>query len=135
MKPQVGIVSPFAPLGRNPDGSLLNLQGTMLSVATVLTKYLSLLNSSVRNSNQHVQENAWLWPWLVHVLLWSCYRLGGSSVFQPGTRVYTPVGPWFIVIVILAHAIAGVVKTKKQWRKKGNFLTRHPCPFCHSSSP
>ncbi len=37
-----------APLGRGPDGLEFWLQGTMLKVASVSTKYLSLVNSSVR---------------------------------------------------------------------------------------
>ncbi len=36
------------PLRRGPDGSALDGQGTILNVAPVSTKYLSLVNSSVR---------------------------------------------------------------------------------------
>jgi hypothetical protein len=38
----------FAPLSRGPDGLVLKVQGTMLRVAPVSTKYLSLVNLSVR---------------------------------------------------------------------------------------
>jgi hypothetical protein len=39
---------PSAPLRRGPDGLEFWLQGTMLKVAPVSTKYLSLVNSSVK---------------------------------------------------------------------------------------
>ncbi len=39
---------PSAPLRGGPDGLELWLQGSMLEVAPVSTKYLSLVNSSVR---------------------------------------------------------------------------------------
>jgi hypothetical protein len=45
MKPQEGIGYPSAPLRRGPDGLEFRLQGTMLKVAPVSTKYLSLVNS------------------------------------------------------------------------------------------
>jgi hypothetical protein len=48
MKPQEGMVCPSAPLSRGPDGLEFSLQGTMLQVAPVLTKYLSIVSSSVR---------------------------------------------------------------------------------------
>jgi hypothetical protein len=48
MKPQKGIGCPSAPLRRGPDGLEFLVQGTMLSVAPVSTKYLSFVNSSVR---------------------------------------------------------------------------------------
>ncbi len=40
---------PSAPLRRGPDGLEFWLQGTMLKFALLSTKYLSLVNSSVRN--------------------------------------------------------------------------------------
>jgi hypothetical protein len=43
-----GMVCPSAPLSRVPDGLEFSLQGTMLQVAPVLTKYLSIVSSSVR---------------------------------------------------------------------------------------
>jgi hypothetical protein len=39
---------PSAPFKRGPDGLEFWLQGTMLKVAPVSTKYLSLVNSSVK---------------------------------------------------------------------------------------
>jgi hypothetical protein len=48
MKPQEGMVCPFAPLSKGPDGLEFWLQGTMLKVAPVSTKYLSFVSSSVR---------------------------------------------------------------------------------------
>jgi hypothetical protein len=48
MKPQEGMVCPSAPLSRGPDGLEFWLQGTMLKVAPVSTKYLSFVSSSVR---------------------------------------------------------------------------------------
>jgi hypothetical protein len=48
IKPQEGIGWPSAPLRRGPDGLEFWLQGTMLKVAPVSTKYLSLVNSSVK---------------------------------------------------------------------------------------
>ncbi len=48
-KPQEGMGWLSAPLGRGPDGLELWLQGTMLKVAPVSIKSLSLVNSSVRN--------------------------------------------------------------------------------------
>jgi hypothetical protein len=47
MKPQEGIGCPSAPLRRGPDGLEFLLQGTMLKVAPVSTRYLSFVNSSV----------------------------------------------------------------------------------------
>jgi hypothetical protein len=47
MKPQEGKGCPSAPLRRGPDGFKFLVQGTMLSVAPVSTKYLSFVNSSV----------------------------------------------------------------------------------------
>ncbi len=51
MKPQEGIGCPSAPLRRGQDGLAFWLQGTMLSVAPVSTKYLSFVNFSVRKIN------------------------------------------------------------------------------------
>ncbi len=48
MKPQERIGCPSAPLSRGPDGLEFLLQGTMLKVAPVSTKYLSFVSSSVR---------------------------------------------------------------------------------------
>jgi hypothetical protein len=48
MKPQEGIGCPSAPLRRGPDGLEFWLQGTMLKVAPVSTKYLSMVSLSVR---------------------------------------------------------------------------------------
>jgi hypothetical protein len=42
---------PSASLRRGPDGLEFWLQGTMLRVAPVSTKYLSFVNSSVRKIN------------------------------------------------------------------------------------
>jgi hypothetical protein len=49
---------PSAPLRRGPDELEFWLQGTMLKVAPVSTKYLSLVNSRSKKSSQHLQENA-----------------------------------------------------------------------------
>jgi hypothetical protein len=51
MKPQEGIGCPSAPLRRGQDGLEFCLQGTMLNVAPVSTKYLSFVNSSVKKIN------------------------------------------------------------------------------------
>jgi hypothetical protein len=51
MKPQEGIGCPSAPLRRRPDGLEFWLQGIMLKVAPVSTKYLSFVNSSVKKIN------------------------------------------------------------------------------------
>jgi hypothetical protein len=48
MKPQEGAGCPSAPLRRGPDGLEFWLQGTMLKVTPVLSKYLSLVSLSVR---------------------------------------------------------------------------------------
>jgi hypothetical protein len=48
MKPQEGMVCPYAPLSRGPDGVEFWLQGTMLKVAPVSTKYLSFVSLSIR---------------------------------------------------------------------------------------
>jgi hypothetical protein len=48
MKPQEGIGCPSAPLRRGPDRLEFWLQGTMLKVAPVSTKYLSFVSSSIR---------------------------------------------------------------------------------------
>jgi hypothetical protein len=49
---------PSAPLRRGLDGPELLLQGTMLRVATVSTKYLSLVNLSVGDSRSSVWVTA-----------------------------------------------------------------------------
>jgi hypothetical protein len=51
MKPQEGIGCPSAPLRRGLDGLKFWLQGTILKVAPVSTRYLSLGNSPVRKLN------------------------------------------------------------------------------------
>jgi hypothetical protein len=51
MKPQEGIGCPSAPLRRGPDGLEFWLQGTMLKVAPVSTKYLPFVNSLVKKIN------------------------------------------------------------------------------------
>ncbi len=51
MKPQEGIGCPSAPLRRGPDGLVIWVQWTMLSVVPISTKYLSFVNSPVRNIN------------------------------------------------------------------------------------
>ncbi len=48
INPQEGIGCPSAPLRRGPDGLEFAVQGTMLKVAPVSTKCLSLVNLSVR---------------------------------------------------------------------------------------
>jgi hypothetical protein len=50
MNPQEGMGCPSVPLRRGPNGVVLELKGTILSVAPVPTKYeyLSRVNSSVR---------------------------------------------------------------------------------------
>ncbi len=48
MKPQERMGWPSAPFRMGPDGLEFWLQGTMLKVALVSTKYLSLVNSSVK---------------------------------------------------------------------------------------
>ncbi len=51
MKLQEGIGCPSGLVRRGPDGLQFWLQGTMLKVAPVSTKYLSFVNSSVRKIN------------------------------------------------------------------------------------
>jgi sugar lactone lactonase YvrE len=51
MNPQDGIGNPFAPLRRGPDGLAFDSHGIMLYVAPVSTKYLLLVNTSVRKIN------------------------------------------------------------------------------------
>jgi hypothetical protein len=51
MKQQEGIGKPFVPMRWGPDGLLFDLQGKMLNIAPVFTKYLSLVNLSVRKIN------------------------------------------------------------------------------------
>jgi hypothetical protein len=48
MKPQEGIGLPSAPLRRGPAGPALDVQGTILNVVPVSTKYLLFINSSVK---------------------------------------------------------------------------------------
>jgi hypothetical protein len=49
-KPQEGIGWPSAPLRRGPDGPALDVEGTILNIAPVSTKYLSFVNLSVRKT-------------------------------------------------------------------------------------
>jgi hypothetical protein len=51
MKAQERIGCPSVPLRRGPDGLEFWLQGTMLKVAPVSTRYLSLVNLSVSKIN------------------------------------------------------------------------------------
>jgi hypothetical protein len=48
MKPQAWIGWPSTPLRRGPDRPALDLQGTILNVAPVSTKYLSFVKATVR---------------------------------------------------------------------------------------
>jgi hypothetical protein len=97
--------------------------------------HLSILR--LEQSSQHLQGNAWRWLWHVQALPPSLSRLGGSLVFRPDARFYTPVGPCIVVMVILAHAIAKVLKTerKKSWLEGGDFLNGHHCSSCRPSPP
>ncbi len=56
MKPLEGIGCPSVPLRRGPDGLEFWLQGTILKVAPVSTKYLSLVSLSVRKQTSNVSR-------------------------------------------------------------------------------
>jgi hypothetical protein len=104
MKPQEGMACPSAPLSRGPDGLEFWLQGTMLRVGLVSTKYLSFVSLSVRIMSPALAGK-------VIAVAVACAGLAAepSSVFRPSTGWSTPVSPIGIVIVKFAHAIARVL--------------------------
>jgi hypothetical protein len=119
MKPQERMVCPSAPLSKGPDGLEFWLQGTMLKVAPVSTKYLSFVSSSVRKMSPALAGK-----WIAVAV--ACAGLaanrkwsGGKLVFQPSTGWSTPVSPIGVVIVKFAHAIARVLKQMKIWAGGG----------------
>ncbi len=106
MKPQEGIGCPSVPLRRGPDG----LQGTMLNVAPVSTKYLSFVNSSVRKINP-----AFAWKCIAVAVRVSDLPpirkwFGSKLVFRQSTGQSAPVSLMRVVIVKFIHAIARVLK-------------------------
>jgi hypothetical protein len=113
MKSQEGISCPSAPLRRGPDGLEFWLQGTMLKVAPVSTKYLSLVSSSVRKISPALAGNC------IAVAV-ACVGLAAEptvvwrqAVFQPSTGWSTPVSLVGIIIMKFTHAIARVLKGLK----------------------
>jgi hypothetical protein len=108
---------PSAPLRRGPDGLEFWLQGTMLKVAPVSTKHLSLVNLSVRN--------------IKPAFAGKCIALGVTCVEKAAepkgvwrqisfpTKNRAPVSPIGVVVMKFAHAIARVLKRMKAWAGRG----------------
>ncbi len=126
---------PSAPLRRGPDGLEFWLQGTMLKGAPVLTKYLSLVNLSVKK--------------IKSTFAGKCIAVGVACVgkaaepkgvrrrisFRPRTGRNAPVSPIGVVIVKFAHAIASVLERVEIWAGRGgNFWGGRYRPFCCLSS-
>ncbi len=116
MKQQEGIGKPLVPLRWGPDGLLFDLQGTMLNIAPVLTKYLSLVNLSVRKINLASAEKCTV----------PAVACTGAVAKLPGARRLTS----FLTrskgqalglkkIVTPAHAIDGGLELLKRGGAKG----------------
>ncbi len=91
----------------------------MLKVALVSTKYLSLVNSSVKNIKPAFAGKC------IAVAV-ACVEKppnrkgsGGELVFRPRTGQNAPVSPIVIVVVKFKHAIARVLKRMKIWAGRG----------------
>jgi hypothetical protein len=82
----------------------------MLKVAQVSTKYLSLVNLSVKKIKPVFQENAKQWQWHLWEKPPKRKRSGGVISFPPRTGQNAPVSPFGVVIVKFTHAIARVLK-------------------------
>jgi hypothetical protein len=93
-----GIDNPFAPLRRVPDGLFFDAHGIMLNVALLSTKYLSLVNSSVRKIN----------PVSAGKCMAVAVVCAGFLFYRPGARAYTLVGPCVVVIIYLHMPLPGI---------------------------
>ncbi len=113
-----------APLRRGPDRLEFWLQGTMLKVAPVSTKYLSLVNSSVRNIKPAFAGKCIAVAVACVEKLPNWKKSGGKLVFLPRTGQNAPVSPIGVVVVKFAHAIARVLKRMKIWMERGRLLGR-----------
>jgi hypothetical protein len=95
---------PSAPLRREPDGLEFWLQGTMLKVAPVSTKYLSLVIRQSKKSSQRLQGKC-------TAVAVAC--VGKAAELKGGQNA--PVSPIGVVIVKFTHVIARVLKLMKIW--------------------
>jgi hypothetical protein len=110
MKPQEGIGCPSAPLRRRPDGLEFWLQGIMLKVAPVSTKYLSFVNSSVKKINPALAGKC-------IALAVACVGMAAESKvvwqqisFLTKHRSSAPVSLVGVVVVKFTNATARVLK-------------------------
>ncbi len=101
---------PSAPLRRGPDGIEFWLQGTMLKVAPVSNKCLSLVNSSVKKIKPACAGKC------IAVAVVCVGKAAKPKVvrrhlvFSPRTRRNAPVSPIGVIIVKFAHAIARILE-------------------------
>ncbi len=134
MKPQEGTGCPSAPLRRGPDGLEFQLQGTMLSVASVSTKYLSFINSSVKTIKPAFAGKCIAVAVACVGLAAEPKWFGSKLVFQPSTGRNAPVSLMGVIIVKYIHAIARVLKGIKVWQEGGDFWGGRCHSFCCLSS-
>ncbi len=126
-EPPRGVLLPICPLQRGPDGLEFRLQGTMLKVAPVSTKYLSLVSSSMRKISPALAGKC------IAVTV-ACVGsaanrkwFSGKLIFRPSTRFSTPMSLVGVVIMKFALAIARVLEGIEIWAGGGggNFWRGH----------
>ncbi len=110
---------PSAPLSRGPDGLEFWLQGTMLKVAPVSTKYLSLVNLSVKKIKPAFAGKCIAMAVACVGKAAEPKEVRWQLVFWPRTGRNALVSPIGIVIVKFTHAIARILKWMKIWGGRG----------------
>jgi hypothetical protein len=110
---------PSAPFRRGPDGLEFWLQGTMLKVAPVSTKYLTFVNSSVKKIKPAFAGKC------IAVAM-ACVEKAAETKgvrrrisFPTKNRANAPVTPIDVVVVKFAHALARVLKRVEIWAGRG----------------
>jgi hypothetical protein len=135
MKPQEGIGCLSASLRRGPDGVAFWLQGTMLSVAPVSTKYLSFVNLSVRKINPAFAGKC------IDMAV-ACVGLAAElkgarrqASFPSKHRAKQTCEPYGRNnCEICSCHCQGFGRNKNPGGKGGKFCSGHYCSFCHLSS-
>jgi hypothetical protein len=110
-----GMVCPSAPLSKAPDGLEFWLQGTLLKVAPVSTKYLSFVSSSVRKISPALAGKCIAMAVACAGLAAEPKMVRRQISFPTKHRVEHTCEPYCVVIVKFAHAIARYLKGMKIW--------------------
>jgi hypothetical protein len=106
------------------------VHGIMLKVATVSTKNLSLVNSSVKKINPALAGKCITVAVACAGMAAEPERFGGTLVFRKSTGCNTPVCSVGVIVVKLAHAIGRVLESMKSRAGKwATFGTGVAVPF------